>query len=126
MKKIKKITKAMIKKKEARLARIQFNKNDKIWKDSVRARDGNTCQVCKKALEGVNNQAHHIIPRQFHTLRHDLLNGINLCYYHHSIGKFSPHKNALWFVEWLKENKKEQYEYLLQKLKEDEDLKNKN
>lgn len=84
---------------------------DKIWAKEVKDRD-KVCQVCRNK----NPQSHHIIPRGYKLLRHNVKNGIGLCYYHHK-GRFqSAHQNALWFSEWLKIHKPEVYEYLWKNL----------
>lgn len=98
---------------------------DLEWKNKVKARDNFTCQICKKKVSGLNCHAHHIITKQIKELQYDLMNGITLCYQHHKVGKFSPHQNALWFANWLKINKPEQYKYSMNKLQELDDEKNK-
>ena len=113
----KKITKAMLEKKERKLAKRNFKLADKNWKNLVRERDNYTCQVCMRKLDPKNAHAHHLIPRQIKECRHDLLNGITLCYYHHKVGPWSAHQNAVWFTQWLMLNKTDQYIYVLEKLK---------
>lgn len=45
---------------------------------------------------------HHIVPKEmFGITRYDPINGIVLCPSHHKFGKFSAHKNPLWFVDIL-------------------------
>jgi len=78
-----------------------LKKQDKVWREAVVKRDNYSCQVCNKKLKGINCQAHHILPRQFIDYRWDINNGITLCYYHHKVGKFSPHLNPMWFDYWL-------------------------
>jgi len=90
----------------------QAMKLDKIWAKEVRDRD-KVCQVCggKGRL-----QAHHIIPRAYKETRHNMLNGILLCYPHHKGKYISAHQNCLWFVNFLKTKKPEVYDYLWSKI----------
>ena len=90
---------------------------DEIWKRNVYTRDENKCQVCGTEVSGHNKQAHHIIPKGIKGMRWDLNNGITLCYRHHKIGRFSAHLNAVWFTYWLKTQKLEQHNYIVEKLK---------
>ena len=78
---------------------------DKEWGKNVLARDNYICQVCKKK----GNQPHHIIPKMFRILRWEIDNGITLCYSCHIANRYSAHKNAIWFSNWLKVNKPIQY-----------------
>ena len=96
--------------------RERINK-DKEWAKLVKTRDNYTCQVCKKQGKNQGINAHHIIPRIVKELRHDLKNGITLCPSCHRWGKNSAHQNAIFFSEWLKENKFEIFKYLREKIK---------
>ena len=89
---------------------------DDIWKNKVKDRDGWRCQVCMKLKEGKGCHAHHILPRQLKGLRWDVTNGITLCAYHHKLGMWSAHQNAVWFYGWLNENKKNTLRYIMAKL----------
>ena len=89
---------------------------DEMWKKKVKDRDNWECQVCKKKLKKNNCHAHHILPRQLKGLRWDIHNGITLCYPHHKVGVYSPHQNAIWFFGWMKQNKKQQLNYCIDKL----------
>lgn len=87
--------------------------NLKAWRIKVLTRDNKTCQVCGKRPS--KPHCHHIIPSQFNAFKFDENNGITLCFYHHKVGKLSAHLNALWFTSWLKENKPEQFKYLIER-----------
>ena len=89
---------------------------DDIWKKKVKDRDNWTCQVCRKKVEGKNCHAHHILPRQLKGMRWDIKNGTTLCYYHHKVGVWSAHQNAIWFFGWLNENKPQITRYIIEKL----------
>lgn len=83
---------------------------DKQFAIAVKNRDENKCVICGNS-DKVN--CHHIIPRENREFRHDLNNGISLCFLHHKFSlEISPHKNALAFFLWLEKNRPEQYFYL--------------
>lgn len=112
-KKQKKINKRERHMKTKAYAKKQFKKNekqkDKEWREKIMERFDNTCAFCPETKR-IN--AHHIIPRTFKELRWDVENGIALCPLHHKLGKFSAHKNPLWFfnhIQELKINIKTQY-----------------
>ena len=86
-------------------------KQDKIWKEAVRARD-KVCQMCPSDKLNKVLNAHHIIPREFQDYRWDINNGILLCVHHHKFGKFSAHKNAVWFLWWLSKHRQETWDWV--------------
>lgn len=87
------------------------------WSKEVRQRDENKCVICGKDRY---IQAHHILPKRFfRKFALEIDNGISLCPAHHCFGKFSAHMNSVWFSEWLKNNRPEQYYTALERLKED-------
>lgn len=91
-----------------------------IWRNAVLKRDDGCCQICPrdrtfKPVKRLN--AHHLIPKEFTEWRWDVDNGMTLCVYHHKFGKFSAHKNPVWFVWWLTNNKIELYEVLWRRMK---------
>ena len=75
------------------------NPKDKAWREEVLALGDNKCARCGKADGWLN--AHHLIPKEFTDYRWDTGNGMVLCVHHHTLGKLSAHKNAVWFVMWL-------------------------
>ncbi len=79
------------------------------WRAKVLERDGYRCVACKPEAwnEGQRLNAHHLIPKEFKEYRWDVDNGMTLCVHHHTLGKFSAHKNPVWFTLWLKEMKTE-------------------
>jgi len=83
----------------------------KEWRKQVLKRDKGICQICMKKPNKIH--VHHIIPRQVKELKYDVMNGICLCFNHHKVGKESAHNNALFFCHWLRENKPNQYKYLM-------------
>jgi hypothetical protein len=77
----------------------------KEWSNAVRV--VGKCEVCSSTTR---LNAHHILDRKYyHAYRFDVNNGICLCPSCHKFGKFSAHKNPIWFVRWLKANKPEQF-----------------
>lgn len=83
------------------------------WSRRIRERDG-MCMVCKKTDKRLN--AHHIIPKNFEQFRLDIDNGITLCVQCHQFGKYSAHKNPLWFADWLRHNHYEIYKLAMERL----------
>lgn len=97
------------------LEKRERNKKDKEWRTEVIRKYGAACVIC-----GEENRpnAHHIIPRTFKETRWDPENGIMLCPKHHKFGKFSAHKNPLWFLAILRICEKDKYNNLLKKVDE--------
>lgn len=90
-------------------------RKDREWRKELIKQEGAKCTIC-----GDTNRpnAHHIIPKTFKETRHDVQNGVMLCPKHHKYGKFSAHKNALWFINLLQDCDGDKHNYLLKKLKE--------
>lgn len=93
-----------------KLLKRQKNKNDTLWKEGVKSRD-KVCQICGR--DSGHLAAHHIIPREFKESRWDLENGMLLCSMCHRWGKFSAHKNSLWFYDWLKLNRPKTFDHCM-------------
>lgn len=72
---------------------------DALWAEAVKKKAGYVCEYCgaEKSL-----QAHHIISRVHWPIRYDLENGVCLCRYHHL---FWAHREALEFLEWIKDKR---------------------
>ncbi len=90
------------------------NKKDKEWRVQV-LKECNKCVICGDTKMP---NAHHIIPKNFKETRWDVINGIILCPKHHKFGKFSAHKNALWFIFILQYLLPDKHQYLIDKLVE--------
>ena len=119
-KKQKKINKKERHMKTKTYAKNQLKKNekqkDKEWREKIMHKFDYTCALCPETKR-IN--AHHIVPRSFKELRWDEHNGIALCPKHHKFGKFSAHKNPLWFFDCLKKLKINiPTQYLLENLNE--------
>jgi 5-methylcytosine-specific restriction endonuclease McrA len=120
----KKITKAMLKKKEKRRLRKKekrrLRKEDKQkfieWRKKVLERDCHTCQISGKQTGG-NLHVHHILDRKnFPQFRFEVMNGIALNFRNHKVGGLSPHMNSIYFSEWLKEHKPLQWNWAIDQL----------
>lgn len=115
----KKITKAILKMREKRKLRKEYKQMLEEWKIKVIERDNWTEQMTgKKLLTRKECHVHHIISaqsckRNYPDLLFNINNGILLNYYTHFTGCQSAHKGGFEFVLWLKENKPEQYNYLI-------------
>lgn len=106
--------KKITKKKQQSLARTKKRKSLSDWSKAVRDRDNNMCAVCSHT-EHLN--AHHILPKEnYKELMYEIINGITLCPSHHKFSKYSAHKNAIWFYDFLKKNKEAQLEWALKNL----------
>ena len=79
------------------------------WRIEVKKRDDYSCVVCNRQDCQLN--IHHIIPYVFKKTRMEIINGITLCPFHHRLGMFSAHQNSIWFSEWLKNNRPEQFNW---------------
>jgi len=80
---------------------------DETWKEIIHQK--NRCEVCGSTY-GLN--AHHIIGRGNLNLRWDIRNGCLLCIRHHKFGLFSAHENPIYFMNWLKNHRPDDYIYL--------------
>lgn len=74
---------------------------DDLSKQIVRLRDGNTCQKCRKWVEGSNRQVSHVIPVSAgNKLRWEPLNMKVLCYHDHlNFWHKNPMEASAWFAE---------------------------
>jgi len=79
---------------------------DRLWSEIIRSRI--FCERCGKPA----NNPHHIIGRANYNLRWNIRNGCLLCAYCHVFGSHSAHNDPLGFMEWLKSNRPDDYEYL--------------
>jgi len=89
------------------------------WKNlqtDLLIRDNHRCVFCNKVVSEKHFQSCHIIPWDFEDTRYDLNNLLLACFYHHKVGKYSMHQHPLWIVEWLKINRRSQYDYLITKM----------
>lgn len=95
------------KSKQKKMDRTTKNKSLAEWSQQVRA--VGRCAVCDK-MEHLN--AHHLLPKErYQEFRTELINGICLCPLCHKWDRYSAHRNPIWFVCWLRKNRRQQYEW---------------
>lgn len=82
-------------------------KCDKLWSEIIKQKG--CCEVCGRRT---SLNAHHVVGRINYVLRWDLRNGVCLCVLCHKFSRNSAHNNPLWFSEWFKKNRPEDYRYL--------------
>ena len=70
------------------------------------------CEVCGKTE---NLQTHHVIGRINYILRWDLRNGVCADPGCHMLNRNSAHNNPIFFINWFKSTRPDDYEYLLTK-----------
>lgn len=84
---------------------------DILWALIIRSSNNGNCEICGKPAQN----SHHVIGRIIFALRWDLRNGVNLCISCHMFGKDSAHNNPIFFINWFKSKRPDDYEYLLTK-----------
>jgi len=82
-------------------------KLDKAWSRAILSKG--RCEV-DGSTQSLN--AHHIVGRRNLALRWDLRNGVCLSAGYHVFRTQSAHQDPIWFYNWLKENRREDLEYL--------------
>ena len=94
----------------------------RMWSAKVHKSNASKCAICGKKQGEVDPNtgkpsyinAHHIEPRATcAALRYDPMNGILLCPSCHKFGRNSAHKGMIWFITWLINNRREQYDYIM-------------
>jgi len=87
-----------------------------LWRAKVKERAGYRCEVCGRS--NCKLDPHHIITRKNLTLKWDLRNGCCLCCGCHTLNKLSAHGDPLFFIDWLKTHRLDDYNYLMVKKNE--------
>jgi len=119
------------KRKAKRVAKAAPKKGLVAWSLAVREAAYHTCEVCGATAEPKTNKdgtpklnkkgnpitvqlnAHHLLEKRYYPEHKcNPMNGILLCPKCHSFGKFSAHKNGIWFALWLKKNNTIKYEWV--------------
>ena len=93
----------------------------KLWTLAVRAKFRNRCAITgiEHGAVGSNGKpailnCHHLETyRMCPALRYDYVNGILLSPSAHKYGRNSAHQGCIWFAEWLRTKRPEQYAYVL-------------
>lgn len=90
-------------------------KEHRKWRELLLERDGG-CAVCNETEKVL--ASHHILPEclKYKKYATELMNGIILCPTHHIWGIMSAHKHPLWFVDWLKKNRPDQYNWAMERI----------
>ena len=74
---------------------------DRLWSDIVLAEGAGKCLYCgKRPRKGACHPA-HIVPRRFKHLRHDVRNGISVCFTCH---RLIDNEGQQEFRNWLSQN----------------------
>jgi hypothetical protein len=81
----------------------------KEW--SLIVRKNRICEKCGKT--NCKLDSHHLISKTFIPLSLDVRNGCCLCSGCHTFGIESAHKGSIMFVEWFKNHRPKDYEYIL-------------
>lgn len=102
------VRKPMRRRRKGSLA-LAKQKADKAWAFRVKDRAAFSCEICGKTGSDLN--AHHVVPRTVHRLRHSLANGCALCYRHHI---HFAHQHSLDFAEWFKKTRPDDYAYIME------------
>ena len=83
------------------------------WSKAIRERDGK-CLVCGKTT---HLNAHHLLDKkQYKEFSLLLINGISLCPSCHVFGRYSAHRNGIWFTHWLRKFAPEHYDWVLKNM----------
>jgi hypothetical protein len=82
---------------------------DNLWSKLVKEKALLKCEYCGRTT---TLNSHHVIGRSSHKFRYDLRNGCCLCALHHVFGNQSAHKNAIWFSEFFKSIRPDDWKYL--------------
>lgn len=93
---------------------LKLTPEDKAWANAVKDRDERRCVICGDT-ERLN--AHHIIVRENHETKLDVMNGLSLCPTHHFFNrKISAHNNPIGLILWLQKNRPDQFQYVKSKM----------
>ena len=90
---------------------MKLSKDDRVWADLVKERDGFTCRRCLRIFPWGDRQglhAHHVFTRSRKSTRHMLINGVSLCFGDH----MWAHRNPLDFHEWMQDELGPEYDEL--------------
>lgn len=82
----------------------------KLWKQVVKVRAGNNCEICG---DSKRLNAHHIEDYKLcFALRYDPQNGVASCPKHHKFGQDAFHKSFIFTYEFMIKNRPLDLEYL--------------
>lgn len=81
----------------------------------VRQADGSIKRERVGTLIFTKLDAHHLLPKErYPEFAHTDINGICLCPAHHKYDRYSFHRNPVWAVLWLRQNRPEQFNWCKQ------------
>ncbi len=87
-------------------------KLDDAWSLLVKLKAGMKCEIPRCGKTSI--QSHHIFGRRSKSVRWDVMNGLCLCSWHHTLNsKFSAHATPVTFNKWLEETKGSDFVELL-------------
>lgn len=82
------------------------------WSLAVRA-----CGCCAVCGATAHLNAHHLLPKErYPEFKLVVTNGVALCPTCHKWGKFSAHRNPIWFTIWLRRARPLQYSWAKQNM----------
>jgi len=114
----KKITKKEIRRKEKKAAKRAMRELWDKLREEVKKIQSNKCYICNEEVLGARAHCHHIISREIKSLQYDIQNLVLLCPGDHKLKALSVHKTSILFSELLRTREPERYNYLLEKIKE--------
>lgn len=86
------------------------NTLDKLWSKKIKELAENKCEICG-CSEELN--AHHINGRKNYNTRWYIGNGVCLCNNCHQKSIYSAHKNPVWFIRTILNNRGKEWSDLL-------------
>lgn len=94
-----------------------------LWSLAVRERANHKCEFCGVSKGNINKNnkkikidAHHLLSRKIKDcpLKFDIRNGVGVCSFCHKFGIPSFHRDPITTITWLKNNRLDRYEFVLQ------------
>ncbi len=71
------------------------------------------CAICGKETYDI----HHLIEwKYWKEYRFDEMNLVPLCKSHHKLGKHSAHQHPFWFINWMRINRIEQFNWVMERI----------
>tara|TARA_R110002126_G_scaffold110987_3_gene248762 strand:- start:907 stop:1305 length:399 start_codon:yes stop_codon:yes gene_type:complete len=99
------------KRKNNSSSKLWRTKADKAWGQIIHQDE--TCLISDQYCAG-KLEAHHLISRAKVFTRHELINGVLLCSFHHKYSReCSPHMGPIGFADYLQHNEPAQYQWVL-------------
>lgn len=101
---------AAVQRRKAKRA-IKAVPRNRLAQWSKRVREVGCCAVCGSTK---NLNAHHLLPKErYPEFKFKRINGLALCPNHHKFGRYSAHRNPIWFALWLEFERPKQYQWVL-------------